>query len=293
MNKYLLVMGIRFFAMVLTMILLQSCVKNLVDEDDFILQNGGKELQMHIPKGTSLKDATTSLDIYAVEKMVLSGYIGGHNLAFLRNLAGGDNCDFLFERNLGVLDIKNCHFVSGEEVYYCRDGVDLKIQAFPGIPAYAFENCYVLNTITLPDSFGGYYNIDKGAFMGCLLLRYVNWGNHVCKIKEDAFRGCSTLAFNEPLVLPEGLEQISDRAFMDTHPYSVNLPSSIEYIGEYAFSLISKNIVIRAENPPQITTTSFMFYEKSERILYVPKQSIEKYKIEPYISIFSRIMAIE
>ena len=263
-----------------------------MDEDDFILQNGGKELQIHIPKGVSLKNTTAFIDIYAVEKMVLSGYIEGHNLAFLRNLAGGDNYDFLFERNLGALDIKDCHFVSGEEVYYHREGVDLKIKAFSGIPAYAFENCYVLNTITLPNSFGG-YNIDKGAFMGCLLLRYVNWGNHIRKIKEDAFRGCSTLALIEPLVLPEGLEQVSDRAFMDTHPYSVDIPSSIEYIGEYAFSSIHKNIVIRAENPPQIAATSFIFYENSDRALYVPRQSIEKYKIEPYISIFHKIMPIE
>ena len=278
--------------MFLTTVLQLSCVKTLTDGDDFLLLNGGKELHIYIPEGVSLKEITTSTNIYRVENMTISGYIEGHDLAFIRDLAGGDNPDFLAERNLGVLNLQDCYFSSGEEVYYCRDGIDLKIKASSGIPAYAFENCYVLNTITLPDNFGG-YNIDKGAFMGCILLRYVNWGKHVRKIKEDAFRGCSTLAFGEPLVLPEGLTQISNGAFKETIPHSVDLPSTVEYIGEEAFSPILNNVVIRAENPPQITESSFIFYESSDKILYVPKLSVKKYKIEPYLSIFNEVKAIE
>lgn len=291
MNRYTMT-SIRVYATIMIAILLQSCVKTLTDGDDFILQNGGKELNIHIPKGVSLKNATASIDIYSVEKMTISGYIGGHNLSFLRDLTGGDDSDFIKDRNLGVLDIKNCLFPSGEEVYYSRDGVELKINALSGIPAYAFENCYVLNTITLPDGFGG-YNIDEGAFMGCILLRYVTWGSHVRKIKEDAFRECSTLALGEPLILPEGLTHIYDRAFMNTIPNSVDIPSSIESIGENVFSPILTNVVIRAENPPQITETSFIFSQESDKVLYVPQSSIEKYKIEPYMSIFNDIRSIQ
>ena len=293
MNRCKIVQYARVFVLMLLVAMLQqSCVKTLTDDDEFILCNGGKELHIHIPKGVSLSDATASIDMYKVENLTISGHLGGHNLAFIRDLAGGDNIDFLAERNLGVLNLKECSFLSGEEVYYCRDGIDLKIKAISGIPAYAFENCYVLNTITLPDTFGG-YNIDKGAFMGCTLLRNVNWGRHIRKIKEDAFRGCSTLAFCEPLVLPEGLEQISNRAFKETIPHSVDLPSTIEYIGEEAFSPILNNVIIRAENPPQITESSFIFHKNSDKILYVPKTSVEIYKVEPYLLIFNEIKALE
>lgn len=281
-----------YFLSLVLIFVLQSCVKTLYDEDDYDLTDGGKTLEIYLPKGVSLKDATAEININVVESITISGYVGGFNLAFLRSLSGGDDPNFLGGRNLGVLNFKNAHFSSGDEVYYVRNGEELTISALSGIPAYAFENCYVLNTIVLPDSYGS-YNIDEGAFTGCLLLRYITWGSHVRKIKQEAFRECSTLAIGEPLVLPEQLEEIADRAFMETHPYEVDLPSTIENIGEEAFSDIIGNVIIRAEEPPTITKSSFIFNKSSERVLYVPKPAMEKYKVEPYVSIFDKISSIE
>ena len=95
------------------------------------------------------------------------------------------------------------------------------------------------------------------------------------------------------MILPEGLEYISDRAFMETILSSVELPSTIEYIGENAFSPIFNNVVIRATNPPVIKETSFVFDKTSDKVLYVPMESVENYKIEPYLSIFNEIKSIE
>lgn len=283
----------RCVLMLLFTLLHQSCVKTLTDEDDFILQDGGKELQIHLNSGVSLKNATTSIHMNKVKKMTITGVLGGHSLAFLRGLAGGDNSNYLAECNLGELNIEMCLFTSGEEVYYNRNGVDLKISALSGstgIPPYAFENCYSLNTVVLPRNT---HKIGKGAFKDCLLLRYILWGKKVKNIEEDAFNGCSTLALGEPLILPEGLEYISDRAFMETILSSVELPSTIEYIGENAFSPIFNNVVIRATNPPVIKETSFVFDKTSDKVLYVPMESVENYKIEPYLSIFNEIKSIE
>lgn len=274
-------------------IIAMSCVKTLSDEDEFKLMNGGKELHIHLAKGISLKDMTSSVNMYEVENIVITGYISGHNLSFLRDLSGGNNTDFIAERKLNTLNIEECIFPVGNEVYHNKDGEGLLITSTNnGIPKYAFENCYVLKTVTLPDM-PKPYNIGEGAFQGCLLLRYINWGNHVRKIEEYAFKDCNTLAFGETLKLPEDLTHIYQGAFMNTSPKEIDLPSTIKHIGAQAFSDILNNVTIRAAEPPAISETSFLFYKSSDRILYVPEESFDKYQIEPYLSIFNDIQPIK
>lgn len=278
-------------SIILVTFLAQSCVETLTDGDDFLLTEGGKSLEIYIPKGISIKDKTKNINIYAIEKMIISGSVGGHNLSFLRSLAGGSDSIFLGGSNLAILDLKRTIFYSNDEVYYIRDNTPLKIKSTFGIPAYAFENCYVLSSIVLPDMYSP-YNIEEGAFSGCFLLRYINWGRHVRIIKDEAFLDCSALAIGESLVLPDGVISIGNRAFKNTIPSSLDLPSSVESIEHEAFSTILGNVIIRAVNPPMIESDSFVFDKNSERILFVPFESIEKYQIEPYLSIFKEIKAL-
>lgn len=281
---------IRFSFIVLLTLSFFSCAKTLTDEDEFTLSNNGKNLDIYIPKGVSLEKMTESINIYKVESMTISGHIGGQNLAFIRTLCGADDPDFLGGSNLKNLNMKNCWFSSDDVVYYNRNGLKLTIER--GLPSYAFENCYTLNSITLPDSFTP-YTINKGAFSECILLNQIIWGSHVRKIEEDAFYNCSSMAIKEALILPEGLKDIGDRAFKKTIPSEVDLPSSIESIGAEAFSPILKNVTIRAADPPVIADDSFIFHINSDRILYVPKKSLNLYKIEPYISIFDEIIPFD
>lgn len=279
-----------FYLLLLLSFLTQSCAKKLVDEDSFILSNGGKSMEIYISKGENLKTRLESFSTFGIENMVISGYIGGHTLSFLRELSGGNDSEFLGGRNLGCLDISSAHFYSSDEVYYIRSGKELKIET-SGIPPYAFENCYVLNTVIFPRTYGG-YPIGQGAFKNCRLLRYVEWGRNIRKIKEEAFMNCNTLSLGESLVLPEGLEEIGDYAFKETIPSEVDLPSTVTLIGKEAFSPILGNVVIRSVEPPTITSDSFLFQKNSDRILFVPQESISKYNVEPYTSIFLEIKGL-
>ena len=281
----------KLLSVIFVSLFMQSCAKTLIDGDDFLLTDGGKSLEIYIPRGVSLKERTKDINIYGVEKMTITGYIGGYSLAFLRVISGGSDLNFLGGCNLSVLDLNSTIIYSSDEIYYNRENIPLKVTVLSGIPAYAFENCYALSSIVLPDMYSP-YNIDEGAFSGCLLLRYVNWGRHVRKIKKEAFLNCSTLALGESLILPEGVISIEDRAFKNTSPSNLDLPSSVETIGQEAFSPIIGNVIIRAVNPPMINSNSFVFAEKSKRILFVPSESIEKYKTEPYVSIFKEINAL-
>lgn len=284
---------INFYLLLLLALFFQSCAKELIDEASFKLSDGGKTLEIHIDKGETLKTRLKSISPWGIETMIISGDIGGHTLSFLRELSGGNDSEFLGGRNLGVLNISNAAFYSSDEVYYVREEENLKIGGLHGIPPYAFENCYALNTVKLPNpTIAGYFKIEQGAFKDCLLLRYIDWGK--CrKIGKEAFMNCSTLALGEPLILPEGLEEIGDYAFKKTIPLDVDLPSTVKLIGKEAFSPILGNVIIRSVDPPTITNNSFVFDEKSDKILFVPIESVSKYNIEPYISIFSEIKGLD
>lgn len=284
---------INFYLLLLLALFSQSCAKELIDETPFKLSDGGKTLEIHIDRGETLKTRLESISPWGIETMVISGDIGGHTLSFLRELSGGNDSEFLGGRNLGVLDISNATFYSSDEVYYVREEENLKIGVLHGIPPYVFENCYVLNTVKLPNpTIAGYFKIEQGAFKDCLLLRYIDWGK--CqKIGKEAFMNCSTLALAEPMVLPEGLIEIDDYAFKQTSPFEVDLPSTITSIGNESFTPIRGNVIIRSETPPEITKTSFVFDKISDKILFVPIESVSKYNIEPYISIFSEIKGLD
>lgn len=284
---------INWFLLIFSCILIHSCAKRLTDEETFNLSNGGKSIEIYITKGENLKKRLESINPHDIETLTISGAIGGHSLSLIRSLSGGDDKDFLGGRNLGVLDISNATFYSSDEVYYVREEENLKIGVLHGIPPYAFENCYVLNTVKLPNpTIAGYFKIEQGAFKDCILLRYIDWGK--CrKIGKEAFMNCSTLALGEPLILPEGLEEIGDYAFKKTIPLDVDLPSTIVSIGNETFTPIRGNVIIRSETPPEITKTSFVFDKKSDRILFVPIESVSKYNIEPYKSVFSEIKGLD
>lgn len=285
-------MARKIIELCLLVFLFQGCAKTLVDENDFTLSNDGKTLEICIPQGGNLEKILENLNMIKIEEMVILGKIDGYNLAYLRRLSGGNDPDFLGGANLSVLNLKRCFFKSGYEVYYVREGEHLTIQTPSGIPAYAFENCYVLNTIILPNQIGNIYNINEGAFKDCLLLRYIDWGNQVRKIKQEAFMNCTTLSLGEPLVLPKGLTDIEDRAFKNTILHSIDIPSTIVNIGDEAFTQILGNVIIRSTIPPNITSTSFVFTNYSSKVLFVPEECIAKYEKEPYLSIFSEIRAI-
>ena len=75
------------------------------------------------------------------------------------------------------------------------------------IKSYHFDGCTNLQTVVLPDSIR---TIERNAFYNCTSLREID--------------------------LPEGLERIEERAFCNTALESLVIPSSVTYIGEYAFT---------------------------------------------------------
>ena len=117
---------------------------------------------------------------------------------------------------------------------------------------YAFSGCSALYVISLPNSLeslgegafsgctgllsaslnDGLTSIKQGTFGDCYWLSVANLPSSLIEIGERAFFGCIRLNY---VLLPEGFKRIDNEAFYDSGLNSIELPESLEYLGEDPF----------------------------------------------------------
>ncbi len=95
---------------------------------------------------------------------------------------------------------------------------------------YAFEHCYNLKSVTIPDTVT---HISRFAFAHCIALETVNLPTSLYAIEQYAFYDCPKL---KGLKLPEHLAVIEERAFCGCDSITeVNIPATCTAVGDYAF----------------------------------------------------------
>ena len=127
-------------------------------------------------------------------------------------------------------------------------------EGITGIGNYAFSNSANLESVTIPDTIT---SIGKGAFRGCENLQSVNISDEVTVINELTFDGCFGL---KNVVFPDKLTEIKEKAFYNCNNEdftSIELPSALVSIGEYAFSACGLESLICPENLETIGKNAF------------------------------------
>ena len=95
----------------------------------------------------------------------------------------------------------------------------------------AFEKCYSLTSINIPDSVT---NIGESAFAFCSSLTNIDIPNSVTNIGDSAFMYCKSFT---NISIPDGVTNIGNEAFSWCESLTnINIPNSVTYIGNGAFS---------------------------------------------------------
>ena len=91
---------------------------------------------------------------------------------------------------------------------------------------YKYNNCTSLTSVSLPSAVE---SIGKNAFSGCTSLTEAHL-NKVKTMGEYAFSGCTALT---TIDLGTALTAVSDHAFQNCPIESLDIPATVESIGEY------------------------------------------------------------
>ena len=109
------------------------------------------------------------------------------------------------------------------EAIRCTDGVHIENNAF--------NNCYALQSITIPD---GVTSIGNSAFHGCHSLQSITIPDGVTSIAAYAFQDCYSL---QSITIPDEVTSIAAYAFYGCYALqSITIPDGVTSIWAYAFN---------------------------------------------------------
>lgn len=181
------------------------------------------------------------------------------------------------------------------------------------LEASTFNGCQALKSIKLPS---GIKSLGQLCFSDCKTLSEIQLSESLQEINRDCFNGCSSL---KTLTIPASVETIGAMAFANTgienlyfseglaslasysFTYMSNLkkvlfPSTLETVGTGIFdsSDAITDIVCMAVTPPDYEAIMqslplFSSYIASHATLYVPEESVQKYKDDKNWGVFYKI----
>jgi BspA type Leucine rich repeat region (6 copies)/Domain of unknown function (DUF6383) len=138
------------------------------------------------------------------------------------------------------------------------------------IPAGAFNSCYRLTSVTIPNyvtSIGDY------AYRSCSGLTGITIPNSVTSIGDYAFSYCYGLTSS--LTIPNSVKSIGDYAFEHCFKFdftgsitdNITIGNSVTTIGNHAFDDCSIKSIIVDSNNPNYSSDDGMMYNKDKSIL--------------------------
>lgn len=118
-------------------------------------------------------------------------------------------------------------------------------------------------------------SLGKACFLGSSSMTSISLPSGIISLGDYCFSGCSSLA---SISLPFGVTSLGDECFKGCSKFtSITLPSSITSLGGWCFEDCGnlKSILCLAVEPPRCYYKDVVDKTTS---LYVPKESVEKYK---------------
>lgn len=232
-------------------------------------------------KGSAVRTVIGENLLDGVVDLTIKGTINSYDIIVLNQ-----KMPILRNLNLGEATIVACDYpyynsyctednTLGAYMFYQKSSlrnVVLPSNIVGTIGASAFENCYYIKSITIPEGItriGGrafYYNTSGG-------LTSIHLPKNLKEIGSGAFQNCELTE----IILPPSLEVIGESAFWGTEITEIRLPSSLKSIGNNAFgsNFSLKKVYTYTILPLSIKDGTFSNAANAE--LYLPETSSENY----------------
>lgn len=125
-----------------------------------------------------------------------------------------------------------------------------------------FEGCYGITSVVIPE---GVTSIGQAAFKDCPNLKSVTMPSTLKSIVQEAFIGCTSLN-------------------------SITIPDGVTSIGESAFYDCTNLTTVVAEMTTPVVISRYVFSNRANATLYVPKGSKAAYETADYWKEFKNIV---
>lgn len=207
----------RFLAILLTMMLVFTCIPFAFAEDVTIVDSG--------ICGAEGDNATWTLDSEGTLTIEGEGALNGGAFDALR---GDDIETFPYIEGSPVKKAVVSDKITDIDCAFYRFSEMESIILPESLDAtyFSFEYCVSLKSIIIPE---GVANFN---FTGCFSLESVSIPESVTEIEDGAFWGCFSL---EHIELPNGLKRIGYDTFRYCGIKSIKIPASVDFIGLQAF----------------------------------------------------------
>lgn len=210
-----------------------------------------------------------------IESILNGAFVGGSHYAdVLTEVSGADNLkiigDFAFANNQylesfpDVADFAHVEEIGNYAFYGCRKIRTANLASIKKLGVGAFNTCH--NRPTSDE-----YWVDG-------LTSLVLGDQLEDSIPQECFK--NNYLLTSPIKIPEGVTKIGTRAFYGTAISSFEIPSSVNWIGEYAFGSSYANnnrrFTVHATTPP----TTMSYFQRKDTI-YVPIGCSSAYRAAP------------
>ena len=179
------------------------------------------------------------------------------------------NCITKIHLGSGITSIGACAFQN------CYSLISITIpDEVTSINNSAFQNCFSLATIIIP---GRITNIDIYTFNGCYSLALIIISDEVTHIYNYAFYNCFSLA---SIIISDGIASIGNSAFYNCFSLaSITISDGVTNIGNQAFFKCYGVGFLKFESvkPPTVSSSNTFSYIPKDCIIMVPTGSLAAY----------------